>query len=135
MEENYLFGLLVFVFLGLVTLIKPEREKQGIKREQEASSYNKTSGVSGVAKYLQAKIDTKLQNKATGVAKYLQEKEELNIAKTENLVISGVAKYLDTKKQASASGVTRYMARQAVYAKKVAAENVSGVEKYLKSRS
>lgn len=135
MEENYLFGFLIFIFFGLVAYIKPEKNEQGVKRKQVTSSYNKSSDVSGVAKYLQAKLDTKLQSTVTGVAKYLQEKEDLNIANTDEVIVSGVAKYLDTKKQASASGVTKYMARQAVNAKKAAAENVSSVEKYLKNQS
>lgn len=134
MEDNYLFGLLLIAFFGLVAFIKPEKTKQREKSKQDASLYNRSSDVSGVAKYLQEKLDIKLQNTVTGVAKYLQDKEELNVVNTENLVTSGVTKYLDTKKQASASGVAKYMARKAVYAKKAAAENASGVEKYLKSR-
>ncbi len=137
MEENYLFGLLVFVFFGIVAFIKPEKAKREVKRKQEASSYNKSSdvSVSGVAKYLQEKNAAILQSSVTGVAKYLQEKEVLNIVKDEELSITGVAKYLATQEQAPASGVSRYMAKQAVYAKQIAAENVSGVEKYLKNRN
>ena len=134
MEENYLFGLLVLGFFGVVAFIKPEQKTSGVISKQEDSSFNKSSDVSGVAKYLQAKVEITLQSKSTGVEKYLQEKEALHSEKAENLVVSGVAKYLDAKKQASASGVTKYMAKQAVYAKEIAEKNASGVEKYLKSR-
>ncbi len=62
----------------------------------------------------------------TGVAKYLAGKE---------VKVTGVAKYLESKEQtAPATGVAKYMAKQAVAARQAAAERVTGVEKYLRNK-
>ncbi|MCK5477869.1 MAG: hypothetical protein KAI44_03035 [Methylococcales bacterium] len=135
MEENYLIGLFVSLLFGFVLFKKESKVSVDTHKIKPSSSYVEASGVSGVAKYLKKQDDELLQSKVTGVAKYLQEKEILNSVNTESLAISGVAKYLATKEEASVSGVSKYMARQAIYAKKVAAEKVSGVEKYLNNRS
>ena len=135
MEENYLIGLIVSLLFGFVLFKKENKISEDAQRIKPSSPNVETSGVSGVAKYLQKQNAEFLQSKVTGVAKYLHEKEILNSVNTESLAISGVAKYLATKEEASVSGVSKYMARQAIYAKKIAAENVSGVEKYLKNRS
>ncbi len=61
----------------------------------------------------------------TGVAKYLEGKE----AK-----ITGVARYLAGKEKTAVTGVAKYMAKQVIAAKKAAAENITGVEKYLRNK-
>ena len=134
MEENYLIGLIA-CFLFAFVLFKKEN-KVAIEIHKSVPSSNvETSEVSGVARYLQKQGDELLQSKVTGVAKYLQEKEILSDVNTENLAISGVAKYLATREEAPVSGVSKYMARQAINAKKKAAENASGVQKYLNNRT
>ena len=133
MEENYLYALFV-VFLFSLVFLKKEKKPVASLYKAKVVSKNDTAGASGVAKYLQKQETEVLQSKVTGVAKYLQEKEILNDVKAESLAISGVAKYLATKKETPVSGVGKYMARKAIHAKKMAKENVSGVEKYLNNR-
>lgn len=135
MEENYLIGLIVSLLFGFVLFKKENNVSVDTQKTKPSSSNVEASGLSGVAKYLHKQKGELLQSKVTGVAKYLQEKEILNSVNTESLAISGVAKYLATKEEAPVSGVSKYMARQAIYEKKIAAENVSGVEKYLNNRS
>ncbi len=114
MEENYIIGLVVAFLFGFV-LFKKDKSAPALEFKKEVKSYRDSSGV-------------------TGVAKYLQEKEALIAEQTQKPVVSGVAKYLANREETPVSGVSKYMARQAVHAKKMAKENVSGVEKYLNSR-
>jgi hypothetical protein len=134
MEENYLFGLVVFFLFSLVILKKEKKPVVGIYKPAVASN-NDSSSASGVSKYLKKQEAEILRSQVTGVAKYLQEKEILNVVKTDSLAISGVAKYLATKEETPVSGVGKYMVRKAIHAKKMAKENVSGVEKYLNNRA
>ena len=134
MEENYLISLFIFFLFGFV-LFKKDSKKSGYTANNKRPSVKKerASTVSGVARYLQDKQDDLSQSKLSGVSRYLESKEE---QESESLVVvSGVAKYLATKEDAPVSGVSKYMARQSIQAKKVAKENVSGVEKYLNNRS
>ena len=133
MEENYLISLFVFFLFGFV-LFKKDSKKSGYTANNKRPSVKeRASNVSGVARYLQDKQDNLSQNKLSGVSRYLESKEE---QVSESLVVvSGVAKYLATKEDAPVSGVSKYMARQSIQAKKIAKENVSGVEKYLNNRS
>jgi len=130
MEENYLVALIMAFIFGFV-LLKKDKSLATDVSTSKAKSYGGASGETGVAKYLnqhQAEV------KVSGVAKYLQEKQLLEDEKAESLVVSGVEKYLASKNQQPASGVSKYMAKKAIYAKKMAKENVSGVEKYLNNR-
>jgi len=132
-EENYLISLFIFFLFGFV-LFKKDSKKSGYTANNKRPSVKeRASTVSGVARYLQDKQDDLSQSKLSGVSRYLESKEE---QESESLVVvSGVAKYLATKEDAPVSGVSKYMARQSIQAKKVAKENVSGVEKYLNNRS
>lgn len=133
MEENYLIALIMAFLFGFV-LLKKDKKADDEASTSDARSYRKASGETGVAKYLNQQQGELPQAKVSGVAKYLQEKELLNIEKQESLAISGVEKYLASKTQTPVSGVSKYVAKKEVYAKKMAKENISGVEKYLNSR-
>lgn len=130
MEENYLIALVMAFLFGFV-IFKKDKSPVVDGSRSSAKSYGGASGETGVAKYLNQQQG---ETKVSGVAKYLQEKQLLAEEKAESQVVSGVAKYLASKNQEPVSGVSKYMARQAVNAKKMAKENVSGVEKYLNNR-
>jgi hypothetical protein len=49
-------------------------------------------------------------------------------------VVSGVARYLEQQELTSATGVAKYMAKQASAAKSSASAQLSGVEKYLRDK-
>ncbi len=134
MDENYFIGLIV-LFILIFAIFKKDKSSSETVSKAEVKSNRDVSGATGVAKYLRNQEGELASKKESGVAKYLQAKEALNANKEEKLAISGVAKYLANKEEAPISGVSKYMARQAVHAKKMAKENVSGVEKYLNSRS
>ncbi|MCK5120506.1 MAG: hypothetical protein KAQ91_00910 [Methylococcales bacterium] len=113
MEENYLIGLFVaFIFSFVLFKKDSTASTEDTTERQQPKVHRDTSG-------------------ATGVARYLQEKQGSDIASP---AVSGVAKYLAGKENAPVSGVSKYMARQAIHAKKMAKENVSGVERYLNNR-
>jgi len=132
-EENYIISLIVFFLFGFVLFKKDSKNSSYTANNKRPSVQERASNVSGVARYLQDKQDDLSRSKLTGVSRYLESKEE---QEPENLVVvSGVAKYLATKEDAQVSGVSKYMARQSIQAKKIAKENVSGVEKYLNNRS
>lgn len=133
MEENYIIGLIV-LFLCSFVLFKKDKSTPETVSKPEVKSYRDNSTTTGVARYLKAHDDEQVSAEVSGVAKYLQAKEALNAEQTETLAVSGVAKYLANKAETPVSGVSKYMARQAIHAKKMAKENVSGVEKYLNSR-
>jgi len=132
-EENYLISLIVFFLFGFV-LFKKDSKGSGYTANKLRPSVKKSaSNASGVARYLQNKQGDSSQSRLTGVSKYLASKEE---QETESqVVVSGVAKYLATKEESSVSGVSKYMAKQSIHAKKIAKANVSGVEKYLNNRN
>jgi len=130
MEENYLIALVMAFLFGFVLLKKDKSSVTGVSTSN-AKTYGGASGETGVAKYLNQHQG---EAKVSGVAKYLQEKQLLEDEKAESLVVSGVEKYLASKNQQPVSSVSKYVAKQAVHAKKMAKENVSGVEKYLNNR-
>ncbi len=133
MEENYIFSLIVFFLFGFVLFKKDSKSSSYTANNKRPSVKERASNISGVARYLQDKQDDLSQSKLTGVSRYLESKEE---QEQENPVaVSGVAKYLATKEEVPVSGVSKYMARQSIQAKKIAKENVSGVEKYLNNRN
>jgi hypothetical protein len=135
MEENYLLALLVSFIFGFVYFKKENKMPESRDKVRQSSSLDVSSdSTTGVQKYLQNQQDELLQTQGTGVSKYLQEKEFLDVEKAQSLAISGVAKYLSKKEETSPSGVSRYMARQSIQEKKIAQENISGVEKYLKNQ-
>lgn len=135
MEENYLISLFVFFLFGFVLFKKDSKKSSYTDNNLRPSPSVKksASNVSGVARYLQNKQGDLSQSKLTGVSRYLESKEEQE--PESQVVVSGVAKYLATKEEASVSGVSKYMTRQSIQAKKIAKENVSGVEKYLNNRN
>ena len=133
MEDNYIIGLIV-LFLFSFVFFKKDKSVPETASKSGVKSYRDASGATGVAKYLKSQNDEMASSKVSGVAKYLQAKEDLDAEHAESLVVSGVAKYLANKEETPVSGVSKYMARQAIHAKKMAKENVSGVEKYLNNR-
>ncbi|MFW5443897.1 MAG: hypothetical protein ACKE51_06300 [Methylococcaceae bacterium] len=137
MEENYLFSLFVIAIFGFVLFKKDKTQvttNTSTTKKRVSNRQVSGSSSSGVAKYLQNQLDKSMESKVSGVAKYLQEKEQLDVENAESQVISSVEKYLASKQQATVSGVSKYMAKLAVHQKKMAKENVSGVEKYLNNR-
>lgn len=64
-------------------------------------------------------------DRLTGVEKYLQNKAPK---------LSGVARYLEANQPAPKSGVAKYVAKKIVANKKAAANNVTGVEKYMRNQ-
>jgi hypothetical protein len=132
MEDNYIIGLIIVFLFGFV-FFKKDKSTPVNASNAETKSYHKSSATTGVARYLKSH-DELASSKESGVEKYLQAKEALYAESSEALAVSGVAKYLANKAQTPVSGVSKYMARQAIHAKKMAKENVSGVEKYLNNR-
>lgn len=132
MEENYLIGLVIAFLFSFVIL-----KKDGGGSKSEDETYRRASGSSesGVAKYLRNQEGDDSSTKVTGVAKYLQEKELLHAEETNASSVSSVAKYLASKAETPISGVSKYMARQVVQSRKIAKENISGVEKYLNNQN
>ncbi len=113
-----------------------KEKKSPVKTRKRVSSVSTegSSGDSGVEKYLKQKNTA--ENKITRVSQYIQEKEDLNVEKEESLTLSGVAKYLETREEDSpVSSVSKYVARKTLHEKKIAKENVSGVEKYLNNHN
>ena len=141
MEDSYLFGLFVPLVLGFVffkkgnpTVVEADVAPKPI-RKVAAVKVDSHSGETGVSKYLESQRSEALESQLSGVEKYLQERDDLNDDQpSEDLVESGVAKYLAVKTETSMSGVSKYVVRQAIHTKKIAKENVSGVEKYLNNR-
>ncbi len=133
MEENYIIGLFILFIFSFV-LFKKDKSAVEVASKSIAESRQNISGTTGVARYLKSHGDEQLANEVSGVAKYLQAKEALGAELEESLAVTSVARYLANKEETPLSGVSKYMARQAVYAKKMAKENVSGVEKYLNNR-
>lgn len=138
MEENYLVALLISFLFGFV-LFKKEKaptadiddDKAGVRKTVPTTM--QSSEVSGVDKYLQGK-NGGADAKMTGVSLYLQEKEGLD--SDEDIVADGssVDKYLETKaKDFPVSSVSKYMARKKIQTQQETKENLSSVEKYLKS--
>ncbi len=113
-------GSSLSVFLGLLAVgivgfilykkgnVTSEPAKRKASSQASVSSNGNVEGLSGVAKYLESKAGP---------------------------LISGVAKYLEERESVPVSSVTKYVAKQKVTARLAEAENVSGVEKYLKDRS
>ncbi len=107
-DQTMLVGLIVLAAIGFFFFRKKSAtapKASGSVRRAPVSSVGK-GGLTGVAKYLEGK-----EVKATGVAKYLASKQETAV-----------------------TGVAKYMAKQVIAARKAAAENVTGVEKYLRNK-
>jgi len=110
-DQIILVGLIVLAGLGFYFFRKkspsvPRKRRTASRRPGTSYKSSEKGGVTGVAKYLEGK-----ESKVTGVAKYLAGKQ-----------------------QTVATGVAKYMAKQVVAARKVAAENITGVEKYLRDK-
>jgi len=105
---NLTIGLAILAFAGFIFFSKSTKKAAPARRRSVATSKPvvEASGdaVSGVAKYLESKVETKP---------------------------SGVAKYLEDRDSSPVSGVAKYVAKQKVSARLA---SVTGVEKYLKDR-
>ena len=105
-ESDYSLGLVVLVLAGLFFFFS----KKGlvpVSKKGRAQPARNTSGVTGVAKYLQ---------------------------EMEGAAVSGVARYLEKQNLGSATGVAKYLAKQAGSARKSASAQLSGVDKYLRDK-
>jgi len=139
-DQNYLIDLVSGLF--------------GFKKEVDTPSsrpavcLSDSSGLTGVARYLKSQEVVQV---LSGVARYLKSQEEVaavneDAGSSENReiallvevgqelekqqeTVSSVTKYLDKLEQFPVSSVAKYMARQALIAKK--APKVSGVAKYM----
>ncbi len=100
---NPLFAIVILGVAGFLFANKPKRSKSKSKKAKKATF---TEGLTGVAKYLEAKAPK----------------------------LSGVAKYLELNQPAPKSGVAKYVARKVVAAKKAASEKTTGVEKYVRNK-
>ncbi len=112
-DQTMLIGLVVLAAIGFF-FYRSKSVPQTTSTPKRSRSSAVTSSVSvneegstRVEKYL-----AKKQPKATGVAKYLASKEQ----------------------SVPSTGVAKYMAKQVIRARKAAAENVTGVEKYLRKK-
>jgi len=103
-DVSPLFAIIVLAIAGFLFL---KKNKSGAKafKKSKATQVN-PEGLTGVARYL--------QNKAPK--------------------LSGVAKYLETHQPSPKSGVAKYVAKKIVANKKAAANNVTGVEKYMRNQ-
>jgi len=110
MEEHYLLSLFVFIIFGVVFSKKEKNAVSTFTPESYNSSNNTSSGLSGVAKYLESKVEAK----PSGVAKYLENKQSIENSQKKEQKVSGVAKYLASKNEAPISSVSKYMARKAI---------------------
>lgn len=133
MEENYLLALLVSFLFGFVLFKKDETDPEESKEKKHTLSTTNSS-VSGVERYLKnQQVTTDSNDGLSRVSKYIQERESLNIEKEKSIAESSVEKYLAIKeKDSPVSSVSKYMAKKTIHEKKIAKENLSGVEKYLK---
>lgn len=106
-ESDYSVGLIVLVLAGLLYFFN----KKGITSVAKGGNKKHVRNTSGV----------------TGVARYLQDME--------GAALSGVARYLEKQNLGSATtGVARYMAKQASSAKENAGAPLTGVDKYLRDK-
>ncbi|MDD1614893.1 MAG: hypothetical protein LUP98_09630 [Methylococcaceae bacterium] len=105
--SSYLIGLVVLALAGFY-LFKKSSSKATVQKKAPAAAPAKASYAltTGVAKYL---------NKVSG---------------------TGVSRYLEThvKSASAATGVAKYMAKQAASPKEAAAKAATGVEKYMRDR-
>ncbi len=107
---SMMLGLMIVAVAGFIFYKKGTTTSTPARRRAPAKSAvvsGDSEGLSGVAKYLETKAGP---------------------------LVSGVAKYLQERESVSVSGVAKYVAKQKVSARQAEAENVSGVEKYLKDR-
>jgi len=103
--SNYLIGLVVLALAGFY-LFKSRSKASAQKKAPAASAKTSYALTTGVAKYL---------NKVSG---------------------TGVSRYLEkhVKSASAATGVAKYMAKQATSSKETAAKAATGVEKYMRDR-
>ncbi len=104
-ETSPLFAIIVLAVAGFLFLKKNQGGTTDIKKTRATQQSN--------------------SDELTGVAKYLQNKAPK---------LSGVAKYLETHQPTPKSGVAKYVAKKIVERKKAAADNVTGVEKYMRNQ-
>ncbi len=135
MDEIYLVSGFIVALLAVI-FFKKESDLPASSPSSNSRVVTKTdsSGISGVAKYLQDQQSALLESEGSSVEKYLEKKQSIEDAQLEEQRVSGVAKYLEAKKAVPLSSVSKYMARKAIYSKEMAKKNVSGVQKYLNSR-
>lgn len=104
---NYIFGLVGLIAAGAFLM-----------KKQSAGSGSKTSSTSTTSAPI-------AKSASTGVARYLNKVSG-----------TGVSRYIDKKVKTTtpATGVAKYMAKQAVAAKTTSAQAKTGVEKYMRDR-
>lgn len=114
---------------------KPAPSSTGVAKYLKSKRQNVPSGV---AKYLsrqaitsKQKLEIESTEVTTGVAAYLKNNED-----RPKIIRSGVAKYLASNNRASASSVSKYLARKLVEARNAPPiPKVTGVAQYLESRT
>ncbi len=106
---SIMLGLLIAGVVGFMLYKKGSQPAAPARRSasRAAASNTNSEGLSGVAKYLESKSGP---------------------------ISSSVAKYLEERENVQVSSVSKYVARKKVSDRLAEAENISGVEKYLKDR-
>jgi hypothetical protein len=105
-DDSAINPLFAIVILAVAAFLFRQKADSGSAKNNKGASTASTDGLTGVAKYLQNKTPK----------------------------LSGVARYIEENQPAPKSGVAKYVAKKVVAAKKAAAENVSGVEKYVRRK-
>jgi hypothetical protein len=166
MATNYLGGLIFPAMAGFFWFGKRDEEADSREvteyRNVSSVDFGDNSGVSGVERYLNnpanfttvSSVDKYLLKRdrfpASGVTKYLRRQaiaEKQSAAKPVSTSVekylksqkdapslTGVARYLKKHERPPASGVAKYVARQAIAAKRVEAPVATGVTKYLENQ-
>ena len=111
-DQTMLIGLIALAVVGVFFI----RKKSAAAPKAKAAPRRPARTVS---------VNVSEEGGLTGVAKYLAGKE---------ISTTGVAKYLASKQETPVTGVAKYMAKQVIAARKAAAENITGVEKYLRDK-
>ena len=136
MDQNYLIDLVSGLFgskkqveIRTIRLRAHSRVPAGLTG---VASYLKRQGQSGVARYLENLEELSAADEVAG--SLANDEEALAAGVDQGLAsqqetVTSVAKYLEKLDQFPVSSVTKYMARQAIFAKK--APKISGVAKYM----
>ena len=129
MNQNNLSGLFLPAVAGLFFFMKRPKVEEIEEVKAVYPVYTRDpSGLSGVAKYLDHQ-EAELSAKRLAAEQASQEPAPL---------VSGVARYLESHQSNAASGVAKYMLRQAIAEKQqkqtLKVAEGTGVEKYLKNQ-
>lgn len=127
MNRNYLSGLFFPAVAGLFFFMKrPESEEAQIVSPSYSGD---SSGLTGVAKYLEKQQEILLAHKTSEP----MESQEIGV------LISGVSRYLENRDRFPVTGVTKYTRRLALVEKQSKSSEfqvgvVTGVAKYIKNQ-